>query len=98
MTKWTYITTAKDAKLFNSIYVTDDPLLLFDSKEEAYSCAVEYAEQECESLNEGGDERLSFGVPEDNLYESMDEVKVCCYDEDNDTEIVTRRSIRSVRS
>ena len=100
MKKWTYVTTAKDAvgSSISAEYVTDDWLCLFDTKEEAFAYASGYAEEECESLNDGCDPRLSFGVPEDDLYESKDEVKVCCYDENDDTEVVTRRSIREVRS
>ena len=100
MKKWTFITTARDVAngSVTAEYLTDHTLFLFDSKKQAYEYAVKSAEEECESLNDGCDPRLSFGVPEDNLYESMDEVKVYCYSYDDDTELVTRRSIREVRS
>lgn len=99
---FTIITTARDAYMddegndgISPEYITHDELKGFDSKEKAFEAAVKSAEEEMEELNEDCDEGISFGIPEDNRYQSSDEVCVCYYSEDI-TYIVTRRTIREV--
>lgn len=92
--KFTYITLARDYG--EPFYVTDDDLTIFETKQEAFDAAEKEAADEANFLGEDCDEGISFGIPEDELYSSGEEVKVCCYSDD-DTEIVTRRIIRRIK-
>jgi len=68
---------------------------IFNTKKEAFEWAVARAEKECNDLNEGldKDSDRSFGIPEDNDYQKGIEVRVNCYFDDNNTELVTRRLV-----
>ena len=94
--KFTYITLARDCGKI-PFYVTDDDLVIFETKQEAFDAALKEATDEADLLGEGCDEGISFGIPEDELYSSNEEVQVCCYSDDDDTEIVTRRIIRRIK-
>ena len=105
MENWTYITTCRDLYMddwgdsaITSEYVSDDKLILFSTQDEAFKAACKSAEDEVDLLNTGCDEDRSFGVPEDDEYECMNEVKVYCYFEEDNTELVTRRTIRQISS
>lgn len=98
---WTYVTSAKDMSGDGKIspeYITDDDLALFQTPRSAFSVAYNHAEEEAESLNEGCSiAGRHFGVPLDSDYDTMKEVKVVCYFEDERTEeIVTRRTLKKV--
>lgn len=105
--KWTYVTTARHVTehgIVTNETITDDPLHLFDTKEEAYKTALRMAEDEKESLNEGLDktdpanENKNFTVIADE--ENMDEVKILFYEDENGhgEELVTRRIIKKVEA
>lgn len=100
---FTIITTARDVCMnewgndeISPEYITDDVLKGFESREKAFEAALKSAEEEAQELNDGCDEGLSFGIPEDDLYQKSKEVSVCCYSEDDSTYIVTRRTVREV--
>ena len=96
--KYTYVTLCRDAlndKIFGP-YLSDDELVIFDTKEAAFETAEKAAREEAEGLNDGCDEGISFGIPEDGAYENKDSVKVCYY-YNNNTEIVTERFIRIIK-
>lgn len=71
----------------------------FETSEEAYEKALALAEDEADSLNDGCDENLSFGVVED---EETDCVRVLCYavdgpeDTTGETEQVTTYWVEEV--
>ena len=105
--KWTYVTTARHVTehgIVTDETITDDPLHLFDTKEEAYETALRMAEDEKESLNEGLDRtdpangNKNFTVIENE--ENMDEVKILFYEDENGhgEELVTRRTIKKVEA
>ena len=98
MKKYTYVTTCRDVEgsSISREYLSDDILKTFDTKEEAFHRAVESAEKEVDSLNDGCSSDRSFGIPEDDDYEAGDAVKVFCYLKDGSTELATRRSVRKV--
>lgn len=103
MSKWTIITTKRDCYMnddgnsaFTNEYLANKPLRLYESKELAFNAAESLANLEVLSLSRASGE-VSFGIPEDSDYESMSEVKVNAYGEDDTTELVTRRTIREVK-
>ena len=77
-------------------HLSDDKIRLFHTQKEAYDAACEIAENEVDRLNYNCDKDRSFGIPCDDEYANMKEVKVCCYFDNDDTELVTRRIIKSV--
>lgn len=104
MSKWTIVTTARDCYMddwgndaYSREYITDDALILFKTKEEAFNKAVESAESEVEGLNADCEEGVTFGIPEDDKYQANTEVKIYGYGEDDNTELVTRRTIKEVK-
>lgn len=98
MEKYTYVTTCRDVEgsRYSREYLSDDILKTFETKEEAFRHAVESAEEEVASLNEGNASCCYFSISEDEDYEQGDVVKVFCYLADGTAELVTRRSVRKV--
>lgn len=81
-----------DDGLFRT-YLSDDKLLLFDTKEEAFEYAMIMAESEVEKLNSGCLEEVSFGIPEDDEWQNSNCVVVNYYYNDN-TEMVSKYIIK----
>jgi hypothetical protein len=109
MKKWIVIVSARDVHMDdwgNSFvcpeYITDDEIKIFNSQKEAFDACVTEAEDEVKALmyrDEDDDEEWghSFGIPEDDLYENMEQVRVEYYNDDgDDTYVVTRRTIKSI--
>ena len=71
----------------------DSPLKDFDSKQAAFEFAAKAAFEEAEELAIGCDEGVSYEVLEDEEYQNMESVKVCCYNADGTEEIVTERAL-----
>lgn len=97
--KYSYVTSAKDI-LDGKVtpeYITDDVLKLFSTKEEVFNAMEQSAREEVESLNADCSPDRTFGIPEDEMYLSGTEVKVCCYFENDDTYLVTRRKLVSIK-
>lgn len=91
---YTYVTICRDISEEEMIGVLfeESRLLAFETKEQAFDEAYKSAMQEVEDLNIGADDGISFGIPENDMFQSMDVVIVNYYYED-ETEIVTERSI-----
>lgn len=106
MKKWIIIVSARDVytdadgnSTVSAEYITDDDIKVFDSQESAFESACKEAEDEVAGLMEDieKDDDISFGIPEDDKYQNMTEVKVNYYcHEDDNTELVTRRTIKSI--
>lgn len=72
----------------------DFPLPLFNTRADAFAIATDEAEDELESLCDGCDEGISFGIAEDDEYDKMRSIKICYYNhEDDTTYVVTERVI-----
>lgn len=66
----------------------------FSSYEEAWDYAETLAEEEVDGLNEDCEDEISFGISEDEDYQSNKIIRIQCYCEDNDnTEEVTHYKI-----
>ena len=94
---FTYVTTCKDVMNgeVTPTYISDDKLVLFKTRDEAFNNAYKSALNEVEELTDGAVDGVSFGIPEDDKFQSMDKVVVEYYYGDN-TEIVTTRTIVEV--
>ena len=82
---YTYITTCRDIGEDDSItpiYINDVKLILFETKEQAFNVAYELAEIEVEDLNENTVDGVSFGIVENDMFQSMDEIVINYYYED----------------
>lgn len=97
------ITTCRDMYVDNrgnckitTEYISNDKIRLFHSKKEAFDAACEVAENEVDNLGCNCSKDRTFGIPCDNEYENMNEVKVYCYFDNDNTELVTRRIIKPV--
>ena len=91
---FTYITTCRDVinGEITPVYISDDKLVPFNTRKDAFDAAYESAKNELETLNDGATEGVSFGIPSDNEFESMEKIVVNYYYDDN-TEMVTTRTI-----
>ena len=110
MYMFTYVILCRDAEEERRIgpYLSDDELLLFETKEEAFNAALDAANEELETLNdddmeipEDADEMdencHTFGIAEDEAFEKGDAVKIECYWHANDdTELVTLRKVTEI--
>ena len=66
----------------------------FSSYDEAWCYAETLAEEEVDGLNEDCEDGISFGISEDEDYQSNKIIRIQCYCEDNDnTEEVTHYKI-----
>lgn len=65
---------------------------LFDTKEEAFMAALNCAEQTSNTLNGSCVTQGVFSIPEDELYNAKDEIKICCCFNEN-TEVVTKYNL-----
>ena len=97
---YTYVTTCRDVEsedIITPIYINDTRLILFETKEQAFDSAYHSALIEVEHLNMGTNDCVSFGIAEDDEFQSMNEIVVNYYYED-ETEMVTTRTIIEVVS
>ena len=98
---YTVITLCRDVNVITNTvtqtYIDDGILKLYESKEEAFEAALNEAEMECESLNDGCDKHLSFGIPEDTEYDNKNTVNIMYYNDCDDVEeLVTSRVVRKI--
>jgi hypothetical protein len=89
--KWTYVTIGHDG---NEFFVPDDDLRVFDTQRLAFNHAYAMANSEASDLT-SSEEGTKYGVPLDNDFDTMREVKVVRYG--NDRRIVATVTSRKLR-